>query len=293
MKPCRLAHHFKIESSQQPMTFQLRCPVCQQPLNISEKGASCDNNHQFDRAKQGYFNLLQSHKKRSKNPGDDKMMVQARTKFLDSGHYTPVISQLVGVIKTLSGGTKAPVIFDAGCGEGYYTTEIQKQLPDSQMAGLDISKPAIVTCSKRSKQVEWLVGSVNDLPLMDAQVDIIISIFSRCDWQEFSRILKPGGHVIVLAPGGHHLYELRQTIYNEVRPYPVDKQVQELPESLKLTSTVPVAAMMHLPDSETILNLLAMTPHYWHVKKDQRKKLQQLTTLDCRLDMQLYTIERV
>ena len=274
------------------MSIQLRCPVCRQLLKPSEKGAQCANNHQFDRARQGYFNLLQSHKKRSKNPGDDKMMVQARNQFLSDGHYRPVVQALVETIKKLTAGNEAPAIFDAGCGEGYYTSEVQQSLPNSRVAGLDISKPAIMACCKRNKQVEWMVGSVNDLPLMDNQFDIIISIFSRCHWQQFSRILKPGGHIIVLAPGGHHLFELRQTIYQEVRPYPVDKQVQELPDGLKLMSNTPVSAMMNLPNPESILNLLAMTPHYWHVKKGQREKLEQLEQLDCRLDMQLYTIQR-
>ena len=275
------------------MTLQLRCPVCHQPLITSEKGTCCQNNHQFDRAKQGYFNLLQSHKKRSKNPGDDKMMVQARSQFLEAGHYSPVVNQLVETIQELTAGIESPAIFDAGCGEGYYTAEVQKALMSSRVAGLDISKPAIVACCKRNKQIEWLVGSVNDLPVMENQFDIIISIFSRCDWQEFSRILKPGGHVLVLAPGEKHLFELRQAIYEDVRPYPVDKQVDELPDSLKLIHSQPVIAQMHLPDSQTIMNLLAMTPHYWHVKPEQKEKLEQKNELECRLDMKLYTIQRL
>lgn len=275
------------------MTLQLRCPVCHQPLITSKKGACCENNHQFDRAKQGYLNLLQSHKKRSKNPGDDKMMVQARSQFLEAGHYSPVVSRLVETIEKLTDDIKSPAIFDAGCGEGYYTTEVQNVLANSRVAGLDISKPAVVACSKRSKQVEWLVGSVNDLPVMDAQFDIIISIFSRCDWQEFSRALKPGGHVLVLAPGEKHLLELRQAIYDDVRPYPVDRQVENLPERLRLIHSQPVVEEMHLPDSATIMNLLAMTPHYWHVKPEQKEKLQQLNELNCRLDMRLYTIQRL
>ena len=274
------------------MTLQLRCPVCRLSLTTSKKGACCENNHQFDRAKQGYLNLLQSHKKRSRNPGDDKMMVQARSRFLEAGHYSPVINQLVETIRQLTAGLPSPAIFDAGCGEGYYTTEVKNALADSPVAGLDISKPAIIACSKRSKQIEWIVGSVNDLPLMDHQFDIIISIFSRCDWQEFSRILKPGGHVLVLAPGEKHLLELRQAIYEDVRPYPVDKQVEELPGSLKLINSQPVTAQMHLPDSQTIMNLLAMTPHYWYVKPEQKERLLQKSMLDCRLDMKLYTIQR-
>ena len=272
------------------MPIQLRCPVCRQVLNILESGACCENNHQFDRAKQGYFNLLPSHKKRSKNPGDDKTMVQARSRFLDSGHYQPVVQHLIETIKTLTAGIESPAIFDAGCGEGYYTGEVQKAFTHAHVAGLDIAKPAIIACSKRSKNVQWMVGSVTDLPLMDNQFDIIISIFSRCHWQEFSRVLKPGGYILVLAPGQEHLLELRQAIYEAVRPYPVDKQMEQLPENLSLINSQPVTSRMQLPDSDTIMNLLAMTPHYWHVKAEQKQKLQHLSHLDCRLDMKFYTV---
>ena len=273
------------------MPIQLRCPVCRDTLHPREKGALCDNNHQFDRARQGYLNLLPSHKMRSKKPGDDKDMVLARTRFLSAGHYQPVIQQLVEVINQLANNNNDLAIFDAGCGEGYYTYEIKQAFPSSDMCGLDIAKPAIMACSKRTKAIEWLVGSVADLPLADEQFDFIISIFSRCDWQEFTRILKPGGYVLVLAPGQEHLLELRQSIYEEVRPYPVDKQVEQLPETLKLTNSTSVSTVMNLPDSQTIMDLLAMTPHYWHVKPAQKEKLQELNQLNCRLDMKLYTIQ--
>ncbi len=274
------------------MSIQLRCPVCREPLHHRKKGAFCANNHQFDRAKQGYLNLLPSHKMKSKHPGDDKEMVQARTRFLNAGHYQPVINQLIETIKTLTKGQDNISLFDAGCGEGHYTSEIQHAFLGAAVCGLDISKPAIIASSKRNKSIEWLVGSVADLPLVDQQFDIIISVFSRCDWPEFTRILKPGGYILVLAPGQQHLLELRQAIYEEVRPYPVDKQVEALPDSLKQIDSTLVCARMQLADSKTIMDLLAMTPHYWHVKPAQKDQLQQLKTLECRLDMKLYIIRK-
>lgn len=275
------------------MPIQLRCPVCHELLLSQDKSASCHKNHQFDRAKQGYLNLLPSHKMRSKKPGDDKDMVQARTRFLNAGYYQPVIQQVIQEISAHSPNQEVLSIFDAGCGEGYYTSEIKRAFTNSKVCGLDIAKPAIIASSKRDKAIEWLVGSVADLPLMDQQFDFIISIFSRCDWSEFSRILKPGGHILVLAPGQEHLLELRQAIYDDVRPYPVDKQVEELPETLQRINSKSVNALMSLPNPQTIMDLLAMTPHYWHVKPSQKEMLHKLTHLECRLDMKLYTLQKV
>ncbi len=47
----------------------------------------CAENHQFDCAKEGYVNLLPVQHKRSKDPGDNAEMMQARRQFLDAGHY--------------------------------------------------------------------------------------------------------------------------------------------------------------------------------------------------------------
>lgn len=276
------------------MTLSLRCPVCHNPLSSSfhaSNGVGCTNNHQFDRARQGYLNLLQSHKKRSKNPGDDKAMVEARTRFLDSGHYSPVYSALQQAVTTLVKENEHPTILDAGCGEGYYTGRLKEDFPEATLCGIDISKPAILACSRRRKDIQWLIASVNELPVPDNNVDVIISIFSRCDWQEFNRVLKPGGHVLVLAPGQEHLMALRQSIYEEVRPYPVDKLVQDLPADFSVVDKQPVCGTMALDSSQEILDLLAMTPHYWHVKPSQKEKLASLNSLQCRFDMQLYTIK--
>ncbi|MCV5989822.1 23S rRNA (guanine(745)-N(1))-methyltransferase, partial [Escherichia coli] len=48
------------------MNYQ--CPLCHQPLSLTEKTFKCENNHQFDLAKEGYVNLMPAHHKRSKDP---------------------------------------------------------------------------------------------------------------------------------------------------------------------------------------------------------------------------------
>ena len=52
----------------------LVCPICKNKLILmsEEKTYQCENNHNFDRAKQGYVNLLINNQKKSKLPGDSK-----------------------------------------------------------------------------------------------------------------------------------------------------------------------------------------------------------------------------
>jgi 23S rRNA (guanine745-N1)-methyltransferase len=47
--------------------------------SASSTSYRCSNNHQFDQAKEGYVNLMPVHHKSSKNPGDNKEMMQAQT----------------------------------------------------------------------------------------------------------------------------------------------------------------------------------------------------------------------
>ncbi len=273
------------------MPSLLRCPVCRQHLESLSKGARCESGHSFDRARQGYLNLLPVQHKRSANPGDNPEMVQARNRFLDTGHYQIPVKRLEQAARDFLSPSQPAVVVDAGCGEGYYTARLAHALPLADITGFDISRPAVQACCRRMKSIQWLVASVADIPLADSSADIIISVFSRIDWKEFGRILKPGGRVLILGPGPQHLLELRQQIYNEVRPYQEDKLLSQLPAEFQLHKQDKVTDIMELESSQTIQDLLAMTPHYWHIKPAQREQLQQLQQLTCRIDMRLYVIE--
>ncbi len=281
------------------MSFSLRCPICRAPLETSSQGVFCSAGHSFDRARQGYLNLLPSHKKRSASPGDSPEMVQARNRFLNTGLYQAPAQALIQqastyLSSTLSStlcNTSNPVIVDAGCGEGYYTAGLKQALPESQVVGFDISRPAVQSCCRRDKSIQWLVASVADIPLPDNSADLIVSVFSRIDWAEFTRLLKPGGHVLVLGPGPEHLLELREAIYEDVRPYPEDKLLSLLPETVSLVNKLPVNDRLEVNSSQTLMDLLAMTPHYWHIKPAQRSSLEQREHLHCRLDMRLYAFQ--
>ncbi|MCI2284110.1 hypothetical protein L3081_12860 [Colwellia sp. MSW7] len=77
------------------------CPLCQQALILNDNTYRCINNHSFDRAKQGYVNLLPVQFKHSKAPGDNKDMVNARRAFLDKGFYQPLVDKMFGAIPTI------------------------------------------------------------------------------------------------------------------------------------------------------------------------------------------------
>lgn len=78
------------------------CPVCKEELKLDGRTYRCINNHCFDCAKQGYVNLLQSNKSKSKRHGDDKLMIEARTEFLNTDSYKPLQAAVRPYVRTFA-----------------------------------------------------------------------------------------------------------------------------------------------------------------------------------------------
>jgi len=200
------------------------CPMDGNLLTIHEKQLTCTNGHSFDIARQGYINLFPVQQKRSKEPGDSKEMVLARTQFLNTGLYEPIVKKLVSLITSYIKNCDSNVcLLDAGCGEGYYFDSLLNSLENSDgnnnlsFIGLDISKHAIIAAARRNKKITWLVGTNRQPPITDCSVDIIVCVFGFQSYEGFNKILKSGGIIIVVEPGVEHLKELREIIYTDAK----------------------------------------------------------------------------
>ena len=103
-----------------------KCPVCGSFMQHRGRAWSCSQGHSFDMAKSGYVNLLPANRKHAKNPGDNAVMMRARKRFLDAGHYAPLLQALEQA--AVRYGRAGGVLLDAGCGEGYYTEGVSGAL---------------------------------------------------------------------------------------------------------------------------------------------------------------------
>jgi 23S rRNA (guanine745-N1)-methyltransferase len=256
--------------------MQLICPVCEEKLSLSEqhKTLCCDNNHSFDRAKQGYWNLLLVQNKRSKDPGDNPEMIAARSDFLNAGYYAPVSETLNEL--ALKHSDENPAIIDLGCGEGYYTVAMQNAFEQSEILGLDISKHAIKAACKRSKSITWVVGSSANIPTENQSIDLAVIVFSRILGDPIANALKEGGHLIIAYPGERHLYSLREMIYDEVRET-VSSPESALGSNFERIDERRVHFEIELNSREALQSLFMMTPHGQRAAK-QLADYQQFTT---------------
>ncbi|PLP90562.1 SAM-dependent methyltransferase [Pseudomonas sp. FFUP_PS_473] len=244
----------------------LICPLCSAPLASVDNGVACPAGHRFDRARQGYLNLLPVQHKNSRDPGDNQAMVEARRDFLSAGHYAPVAHRLAELA-----AERAPQRWlDIGCGEGYYTAQIAEALPAAEGYALDISREAVKRACRRSPAVTWLVASMARIPLADASCGFLASVFSPLDWQEAKRLLVPGGGLMRIGPTREHLMELRQRLYDEVRDYSDDKHLALVPEGMVHDHSETLTFRLTLDTPKARADLLAMTPHGWRASAEKR-----------------------
>jgi len=258
-------------------TALYRCPLCQQTLSLHEKSYRCENNHSFDQAKQGYVNLLPVQFKHSKEPGDNKAMVQARRAFLDKGYYQPLIDSMLALYRKY-GDASSPV-FDAGCGEGFYTHQ-HKTLHNS-VYGVDIAKETIKIAAKRYQECFFSVATLSDLPFTDGKFGWLYSVYAPILENEFTRILHDKGYLLTVTPADNHLFELKSLIYRQANKHDTAKQPIE---QLTLIEEQRLNYSMDFTNSEDVLNLLAMTPFAFKVSEALITQLKQQEQFSCQAD---------
>ncbi len=266
--------------------LNLACPLDGDPLVRQDSAWRCGAGHSFDIARQGYTNLLPVQNKRSLDPGDSKLMVAARSRFLKAGWYQPVAEAISSAVVAGHAGETALSCLDAGCGEAYYLRQLaaRSTLPLT-LLGLDISKWAVQAAAKQDKQPNWVVGSNANLPVLSGTLDCVLCVFGFPVYSEFARVLKPGGQVVQVDAGVDHLRELREIVYPTLK----EKPAKELaaPDGFEILATETVRYPLALTGAEPIADLLAMTPHLYRASAEGRAKAAALTALTLTVDVRL------
>lgn len=255
------------------------CPVCRKELILEERTYRCENRHCFDKAKEGYVNLLMSGKGADSH-GDDKEMVSSRTRFLEGGYYKPLRDKICEIINSLN--KSDTTLLDAGCGEGYYTGAYSEIATDC--VGVDISKSAVKHAAKSCKNASFAVASVYHLPLADNSFDVVVNCFSPNAPDEFSRVLKNGGILIYVVPAPRHLWELKEILYDT--PYENVEKTEEY-QGFELCKTLPVTTHFTLEANELIQALFHMTPYTWNTPKDGQERLRSINKLSVTADFRI------
>lgn len=254
--------------------IEIICPVCGEDLTDGGKSYTCKNGHCFDKAKEGYVNLLTSSHKNGSLIGDNRDMALNRRDFLTKGYFDALVKGLVSFINETD--LQIPTIADICCGEGYYGDKIKAET-DCDMLGFDLSKEMVRLAAKRKNGITYFVGNLARIPVKDKSVDISLHLFAPFHEKEFSRITKDGGYIVSVVAGENHLFELKELLYDT--PYKNDEEPPET-ENLTLIEKRKITAKVHLESNSDIMALFKMTPYYYHTKDEDKAKLSGINEMD-------------
>lgn len=110
-------------------------------------------------------------------------------------------------------------VLDVGSGTGYCTRELVRRYPDAHILGVDLSPEMARQAFEhkdRDAKCHYLCGDAEVMPIAGHCVDLIVSNLTLqwCDAQtvfdQFVRVLRPGGAVFFTSFGPDTLKELRQ-----------------------------------------------------------------------------------
>lgn len=252
----------------------LQCILCQTPLTLADKQLSCQNGHRFDAAKQGYFFLAT----KSMESKYDQILFEARRQIIrESPLYEKLHLKLTSLINRLTEQHKSTLsVLDAGSGEGSHLYSLEQKSSQHSYVGIDLSKAGVQLATDYNGHLLSMVADLTHLPFASRQFDLILSILSPANYDEFDRLLKDDGVILKIVPNAGYLSEVRQFMiekaYIKDEPYHNEKVVQ----SFKLRYQQAVSERI----SETVLlspkqmaQLLRMTPLTWQLTDKERDNL--------------------
>ena len=241
----------------------------------------CESGHSFDIAKEGYVNLLRASKS-GDLIGDDKLSARSRRDFLNKGYYAVLQEELCNIFRQREGK-----VLDICCGEGYYTAALGRN-PNLQVFGFDISREMVRLAAKRGNGT-YFVANMAAIPVADGSMDFCTHLFAPFNEAAFAKSLKTGGRLITVVPGKHHLWGLKQAVYDT--PYEND---EILPQTLqlRLISQRKVTAQITLNCQEDIQAVFRMTPYFFHTSQRDKDKLLGLDALETSIEFVIGEYEK-
>jgi 23S rRNA (guanine745-N1)-methyltransferase len=260
----------------------LRCPVraCGEPLAREPARLICPRRHAFDIARSGYVNLLQPDERRSSSPGDSAASVQARRRALAAGVHDALAEVMATIVRAESAahGGEALDLLDVGCGDGSLLRHLARVIA-LRPQGLDLSSAAADVAARAMPDALVVVANADRrLPQADASLDVVISANARVNPEEFHRVLRPAGLLIVAVPGPEDQRELRERVLGSA-----DERDRLSPVTSELASRFDACATVEARqrrrfEPDILRDLLAAT--YRGARRSQAAPVAALSALD-------------
>ena len=192
-------------------------------------------------------------------------MVATRAELLAAGHLRPVTAAVVDAARSTA--DVSGLVVDVGAGTGHHLAAVLDALPAHHGLALDVSKAAARWAARAHPRIGSVVADVwRRLPLADGCADLVLDLFAPRNGDEFHRVLRPGGTLVVVTPGPDHLAELVGPLgLIRVDPEKAERLDRSVGRWFEPIAVHEHAYQLGLSRDETA-RFVAMGPSAWHTE---------------------------
>ncbi|MFL2019185.1 MAG: methyltransferase domain-containing protein [Weissella hellenica] len=279
----------KIDKGVQFVTQNLnmfRCLVDNEPYDhMVEHTLVCPQGHRLDLNKKGSLYFLN----KAVNTEYDDSMLASRRKVLTAGLFDGIVQAVHEALPD-----QPQRMLDVGTGEG---TPLKRLLDlrqqDDTAIGFDISKAGVNLATQLVSEAFFAVADLAKLPFTDDSFDSIVEFFSPSAYEEFKRVLAPGGTLVKIVPASGYLHELREILYPVDSPkhtYQNDKVVQRFMENYPTATQREITYTWEIP-SDLYVDLLHMTPLHWGARPETQTIAENMALTQVTVNVVLMTYQ--
>lgn len=269
-------------------TQLFRCPVCLAPYEtVVGHSLVCPNGHNVDLSKKGTLYFMQ----RAVASEYDNAMLAARRRMLQAGLFAGITGAFAAKLPT-----SPQTILDVGCGEGTPLDDVLKQRAGRDTAvGFDLSKPGINLATQLENGAFFCVADLAQMPFADHQFTAILDLFSPSAYNEFNRVLAPGGQLLKVIPNPDYLIELRHAIFpaDSAHASYDNSNVLDLFHQHYPTATAERIRYQVPVPTDLFADLMLMTPMHWGADEKRLAEVQANPFPEITVDVTLLTAEGV
>ena len=174
------------------------------------------------------------------------------------------------IIERLRRSAAPSLIADVGCSTGFLLEDLRDAFPHASLIGIDLVASGLRKAHDAVPEARLLQADACELPIADAMLDAVVSanLLEHIPddvraLREIARILRPGGHAVIVVPAGPRTFDYYDRFLGHQRRYARGELAAKCARAgLEPLEDVHLASLLY--------------PAFWAVKQRNRKRYDDL-----------------